>query len=97
MFREILIAAAVAGTAMCAAPCASADEPHGPFAGDPPGINYEANLHAPCYAFDRFIFGRGPGGEPLACHWIPNQSPFGEARSPADAGAWVASYKLYGV
>ena len=37
MFREILIAAAVAGTAMCAAPCASADEPHGPFAGDPPG------------------------------------------------------------
>ena len=97
MFRELVIAAAVAGTALGAAPCASADEPHGPFAGDPPGIDYTANLYAPCYALDRFIFGRGPGGEPLACHFIPNQSPFGEARSPADAGTWVVSYKLYGV
>ena len=97
MFRELVIAAALAGTALGAAPCASADEPHGPFPGDPPGTNYQAALYAPCYQLDRFIFGRGPGGEPLACHWIPNQSPFGEARSPADAGAWVPSYKLYGV
>jgi len=35
-------------------------------------------------------FGRGPGGEPLVCHWIPNQWP------PIYTGFWVASNPLYG-
>jgi len=97
MIRELVVAAAVAGISLSAAPSAAADESHGPFPGDPPGMNYEARLDAPCYRWDRFIFGRGPGGEPLACHWIPNQSPVGMDRPPPGTGFWVISYKLYGV
>lgn len=92
MFRQLAIAAAAAigSAAFGVAPVATADESHGPFPGDPPGMSYEAHLSAPCFRWDRFIFGRGPGGEPLACHWIPNQWP------PVYTGFWVASYKLYG-
>ncbi|MCV7177971.1 hypothetical protein [Mycolicibacterium sphagni] len=97
MLREFVIAAAVAGTALSAAPVAAADEPHGPFPGDPPGMSYDAYLNAPCYRWDRFVFGRGPGGEPLACHWIPGQSPIGMDRPPEDVGFWVLSPKIYGV
>ena len=98
MFREIAIAAGVAAAALAAAPLATADESHGSnWAGDVPGINYEAYLSAPCYQGDRFIFGRGPGGEPLACHWIPGQSPIGMDRPPEGVGFWVISPKLYGV
>jgi hypothetical protein len=97
MLRELVIAAAVAGTALTVAPSAVADEPHGPFPGDPPGMSYDAYLNAPCYRWDRFIFGRGPGGEPLACHWIPGQSPIGMDRPPEGVGFWVLSPKIYGV
>lgn len=97
MYREFVIAAAIATTALTAAPLATADEDHGRWAGDVPGMNYEAYLSAPCYQWDRFIFGRGPGGEPLACHWIPGQSPIGMDRPPEGVGFWVISYKLYGV
>ncbi len=97
MLRELVIAAAVAGTALAVAPAAAADEPHGPFPGDPPGMSYEAYMNAPCYRWDRFVFGRGPGGEPLACHWIPGQSPIGMDRPPEGVGFWVLSPKIYGV
>lgn len=97
MLREFVIAAAVAGTALGVAPGAAADEPHGPFPGDPPGMSYDAYLNAPCYRWDRFVFGRGPGGEPLACHWIPGQSPIGMDRPPEGVGFWVLSPKIYGV
>ncbi|TGD88290.1 hypothetical protein BayCH28_11055 [Mycolicibacterium sp. CH28] len=97
MLREFVIAAAVAGTALGVAPAAVADEPHGPFPGDPPGMSYDAYLSAPCYRWDRFVFGRGPGGEPLACHWIPGQSPIGMDRPPEGVGFWVLSPKIYGV
>jgi len=91
MFRELVIAAAVAGAALTAAPSAAADEPHGPFPGDPPGMSYDAYLNAPCFRWDRFTYGRGPGDEPLQCQWIPNQWP------PVDTGFWVPTYKIYGV
>ena len=54
-------------------------------------MNYDAHLNAPCTSWERFTFGRGPGGEPLACHWIPNQWP------PVYTGFWVTSYPLHGV
>jgi hypothetical protein len=91
MIRELLIAAAITTAAVAAAPCAAADESHGPFPGDPPGMNYEARLSAPCDAGDRFVYGRGPGGEPLICQWVPNQWP------PVYTGFWQVSYKIYGV
>ncbi|WP_431231960.1 hypothetical protein ACQ856_20975 [Mycolicibacterium psychrotolerans] len=97
MLREFVIAAAVAAAALAVAPSAAADEPHGPFPGDPPGMSYEAYLSAPCYQWDRFAFGRGPGGEPLLCRWIPGQSPIGMDRPPEGVGFWVLSPKIYGV
>ena len=96
MFRELVIATAATAGALVLAPSAVADA--GPYNGDVPGINYEAALAAPCFQWDRFIFGRGPGGEVLACHWIPNQGYLGwDSPSPAYTGFWVISPKLYGV
>ena len=91
MIRELFIAAAVATAAVAVAPVAAADEFHGPFPGDPPGMNYEARWCAPYDRWDLFVFGRGPGGEPLMCQWVPNQWP------PVDTGFWQLSYKIYGV
>lgn len=95
MIREILTAAAIAGAAIAAAPAAAGDplyfdEP-GRYKGDVPGMNYDAHLAGPCTSWERFTFGRGPGGEALACHWIPNQFP------AVTTGFWVTSYPLYGV
>ena len=92
MFRELVIAAAVAGAAVGAAPVAMGepndnmyfDKP-GRYASDVPGMSYDAHLAGPCDNFEIFTFGRGPGGEPLQCHWIPNQWP------PVYTGFWVAS------
>lgn len=91
--RKVAITTAmvVAGLLWTSAMTAGAEESHGPFPGDPPGMNYDAHAGAPCFQWERFIFGRGPGGEPLACHWIPNQWP------PVHTGFWVSSPKLYGV
>ncbi len=50
------------------------DKP-GRYDSDVPFMNYEARLAAPCDNFEINTFGRGPGGEPLQCHWIPNQWP----------------------
>ncbi|MFM9033334.1 MAG: hypothetical protein ACKOQ4_03475 [Mycobacterium sp.] len=93
MFRHLLIATAVAGGTLAAAPSAVADG----YAGDVPGIIYDAHLSAPCYRWDRFIFGRGPGGEALACHFIQNLSYVPIDRPPQGTGFWVISPKLYGV
>ena len=94
MIREWTIAiAGAAGVAVALAPGAGAspndyyDIP-GHYANDVPGMSYDAHLNGPCDNYQLFTFGRGPGGESLACHWIPNQWP------PVDTGFWVASYPL---
>ena len=61
MIRELFIAAAITGTAVGMAPVAAADPGH--YDGDVPGMNYDASLGAPCDNYERFIFGRGPGGQ----------------------------------
>ena len=74
MVSRIAIGAAIAAAAIGAAPVAIAD--------DVPGIDDDAVLGAPCANWDRYIFGRGPNGEPLPasrsmvrvngfgpCHW----------------------------
>jgi hypothetical protein len=89
MIRELLIATAITGAAVGLAPAAVADP--GNYDGDVPGINYDASLGAPCDNYERFIFGRGPGGQAEACHFIINQFP------AAQSGYWVITYPLYGV
>jgi hypothetical protein len=97
MIREWTIAAitGAAGAAVVLAPAAGAhpndyyDQP-GHYATDVPNMSYDAHLNGPCDNYQLFTFGRGPGGESLACHWIPNQWP------PIDTGFWVASYPLAG-
>ena len=97
MIRELVIAAAMAGAAIALAPSAAADPPPdfpdnpGRYPSDVPGMNYDAHLAGPCDNYQVFTFGRGPGGQPLQCHWIPNQWP------PVYTGFWVASYPLDGV
>lgn len=96
MLRELMTAAVIAGAAMGAAPLAAAHpndyyDPSGRYKGDVPGMNYEANLNAPCDNFQLFTFGRGRGGEPMQCHWIPNQWP------PVYTGFWVSTFQLFGV
>jgi hypothetical protein len=96
MIRALLVAAAIAGAAIGAAPAAADDDlmypdKPGRYATDVPGMNYDAHLGAPCDNHDRFTFGRGPGGEALQCDWIPNQWP------PVYTGFWVTSYELFGV
>src|SRR4029079_1589146 len=93
---ELIAAAAIAGTAIGAAPVAAADnllypDTAGRYASDVTGMNYEAHLTAPCTNLERFTFGRGPGGEVLQCRWIANQWP------PIYTGFWVATYELFGV
>jgi hypothetical protein len=95
MFRELTIAGAVAAAAIALAPSAVAGpndypDPSGRYPSDVPGMNYNAALSGPCDNYQVFTFGRGRGGEPLKCHWIPNQWP------PVYTGFWVASYPLHG-
>lgn len=97
MFRELVIATAVVGGALVAAPVAGADGTQHAYPGDVPGMSYDAYLSAPCYRWDRFIFGRGNGGEALACHYIVGMSYNGMDRPPPGTGFWVISPKLYGV
>lgn len=97
MIRELVVAAAVGAAAVAAAPLAGADNDNiyfdepGRYPTDVPGMNYEAKLTAPCHSWERHVFGRGPGGEPLQCKWIPNQWP------PVYTGFWQTSYPLHGV
>ncbi|HME76252.1 MAG TPA: hypothetical protein VKI00_11560 [Mycobacterium sp.] len=89
MIRELFIATAITGAAVGLAPAAVADPGH--YDGDVPGMNYDASLGAPCDNYERFIFGRGPGGQAEACHFIINQFP------AAQSGFWVITYPLNGV
>lgn len=89
MIRELLIAGAVAAAAVGFASGASADNGH--YDGDVPGMNYDASLGAPCDNYETFIFGRGPGGQAEACHFITHQFP------AAQSGYWVITYPLHGV
>lgn len=97
MIRELVIATAVVGSAVGVAPSAAADGTRTSYPGDVPNMVYDAALSAPCYRWDRFIFGRGPSGEALACHFIPNLSYTGMDRPPPGTGFWVISPRLYGV
>ncbi|WP_343600733.1 hypothetical protein [Mycobacterium sp.] len=91
MIRELVIAAAITCAGIGTAPAGGADPNH--YDGDVPGIHYGAALSAPCDNYERYVFGRGPGGEALACHEIPNQFFV-----PSVPNAyWVISYPLYGV
>jgi hypothetical protein len=94
MLRALLAAAAVAGSALTVSPPVSADGMM--YDGDVPGMAYDAFLSAPCYRWDRYIFGRGPTGQALACHWIPNQGYLGWGSPPPGTGFWVLSHRLYG-
>lgn len=101
MIRALVTAAAAACAvvATVTAPVAAAnpddknDVPDlpGRYPSDVPGMNYDAHLAGPCDNTEVFSFGRGPGGETLVCHWIPNQWP------PIYTGFWQASYPLHGV
>ena len=75
--RGFLVGAAITAIAIGAAPVAAAD--------DIPGIDDDAVLGAPCTNSDRYIFGRGPNGEPLACVAFNGD------------GQWVQSMPLVGV
>jgi hypothetical protein len=96
MIRALLVTAGIAGAVIGMAPAAADpgtdyhDDP-GRYPTDVPGMNYDARLGAPCHSWERNVFGRGRGGEPLQCKWIPNQWP------PVYTGFWVASYALHGV
>ncbi|MGI9123298.1 MAG: hypothetical protein ACR2JM_00895 [Mycobacterium sp.] len=97
MLRELVIAAAVAGSALVSAPAAGADGSQPSYNGDVPGHTYGAHLNQACFRWDRFIFGRGDSGEALACHFIAGQSYIGMDRPQEGTGFWVISPKLYGV
>lgn len=94
---RILVAAALIGAAVGAAPVVSADpgpiyfDKPGHYDGDVPGMDYDAHLAGPCVNSDLFTFGRGPGGEALQCRSVPNQRP------PLETPYWQASYPLFGV
>jgi hypothetical protein len=97
MIRELLAAGAIAAAALSTAPLAAADpgpmypDTSGRYAGDVPGMDYDAHLAAPCVSSDIFTFGRGRGGEPLQCRGVPNQRP------PLPTPFWQSSYELRGV
>jgi hypothetical protein len=90
MIRELLVAGLVAGGAVAAAPAAAADNGH--YDTDVPGMSYDASLGAPCSSSDRYIFGRGPGGQAEACHFVT-----GNFDPAPDTAYWQISYPLYGV
>ena len=75
--RRFLVGAAIAAAVIGAAPVATAD--------DVPGIDDNAVLDAPCTNSDRYIFGRSPNGDPLACVGFDG------------VGQWVRSMPLVGV
>ena len=99
MIREAVIGAALVCAAIGSAQVAAAgpndenlyfDKP-GRYDSDVPFMNYDAHLAAPCDSWEINTFGRGPGGQPLQCHWIPNQWP------PVTTGFWVISPEIFGV
>ena len=79
MIRALLVASTIAVTIISTAPSASADS-------DVPGMDYNASSKQPCSNWKRYIFGRGPHGETLACVVASNGS-----------GVWVDAAPLQGV
>ena len=77
--------------ALSPAGTAAADDDSGRYPTDVPGMNYDAALGAPCDNYQLFTFGRGRGGQPMMCRWVPNQWP------PGYTGFWMTSYPLDGV
>lgn len=85
MIRQLVTAGAIIGGVIGMAPAAGA------YAGDVPGMAEGVRLGDACFSWERFIYGHGPNGEALACHFIPNQFP------AKDTGFWQISYPLKGV
>ena len=96
MFRELFLASVALGGALAIAQSATAAPSYN---GDVPGMAQNVRLGDACTSWDRFIFGRGAEGQPMACHWINNQIyiPGGWDSPPEGVGFWVYSPKLYGV
>lgn len=91
MLRQLGIAAAIVAAAIGVAPTAGADTGP-PWDGDVPGIIYDVpGRGAPCYQWERFVFGRDANGLTLQCHYIVNQWP------PIYTGFWQYSTPLHGV
>jgi hypothetical protein len=89
MIRELVTAVATTAFAVGVAPVVAADPQH--YDGDVPGMSYDASLGAPCDNYERYTFGRSPGGQAEICHFITHQFP------AAQSGFWVISYPLNGV
>jgi hypothetical protein len=83
MIRGSLITAAIAVVAINTAGIAGAEPPPGET--DVPQMQYNAVLGATCNNTDRYIFGRAPNGQALACIAFD------------DNGTWVLSSPLRGV
>jgi hypothetical protein len=89
MVTRLVSGAFVAGVAFAAlgpvdaGVIAHADPPFGET--DVPQMQYDAVLGAPCFNFGRYIFGRSPNGQALACVEFDGQ------------GTWVLSSPLRGV
>jgi hypothetical protein len=90
MIRAITAAGAVVAALFSGGVAAADDTQQWEYA-DVPNMAYDAQLSYKCHSWERFIFGRGEGGQTYACHYIPNQWP------PVDSGFWVWSPPLYGV
>lgn len=83
MVRELIFGAAIIVSLVSSPGVAGADPPAGET--DVPNIQYNAVLGAPCSNFHRYIFGRAPNGQALACVASNGQ------------GTWVLSSPLRGV
>jgi hypothetical protein len=81
MVRELVTGVAVTA-ALAIAPVASADSSDEQ---DVPIMHYDGVYGGRCYNVDRFIFGRAPNGQALACVAFD------------DVGTWVLSSPLHGV
>lgn len=95
MVREIILAALAAGAAVGMAPGAGA-QPHA-YPGDVPNMIEDVASDEACWNWERFVFGHGPDGQAMACHFIVNQYPDPLRSGPVDHGFWVISYPLDGV
>lgn len=83
MIRELIFGAAIIAAVMGAPGVAGAEPPPGET--DVPGMHYDAVRGASCDSWNRYIFGRAPNGQALACVAFDGQ------------GTWVLSAPLRGV
>jgi hypothetical protein len=83
MICKTIVGAAIAAAAVATAHVAEAAPPDEV---DVPGMHYNAVYGGPCDNFDRYIFGRAPNGQALAC-----------VASDDNKGSWVLASPLRGV